>query len=153
MNYGAQIWGQNLNENVKRVIKVQDKSIRIINFANYQEPVSKLYQKSQILKFADSIKLNNYLYVHNSLNRKLPPCLQDNFQYLHDLHNHTTRNSEQHCVKLPKSYTLSYGIHSVNGQAARAWNYFQITFHKLNLHLLSRGCCKSKLTTSTLASY
>ena len=153
MNYGAQIWGQNLNENVKRVIKLQDKSIRIINFANYQEPVSKLYQKSKILKFADNIKLNNYLYVHDSLNRKLPPCLQDNFQYLHDLHKQTTRNSVQHCVKLPKSYTLSYGIHSIDGQAARAWNYFQITFHKLNLHLLSRGCCKSKLTTSTLASY
>ena len=63
----AQIWGQHHNNHVKRVIKLQDKSIRIINFAEYREPTLNLYKKSKILKFTDNITLNNYMYVHDSL--------------------------------------------------------------------------------------
>ena len=43
MNYGAQIWGQHMNQHVLRVIKLQNKAIRIMNFAQFQEPCSKLY--------------------------------------------------------------------------------------------------------------
>ena len=63
LNYGAQIWGQYHNCHIKRVTKLQDKAIRIINFAHFRESTSKLYKKSKILKFKDSITLNNYLYV------------------------------------------------------------------------------------------
>ena len=79
MNYGAHVWGQVSNSSVKRIIKLQDKSLRIINFANYHEPPSKLYQSSKILKFEDQIRLNGYFHVHDSINRKLPPSLQDKF--------------------------------------------------------------------------
>ena len=72
MNYGSQVWGQFMNEHVLRVIKLQDKAIRIINFAQPHEPCSKLYQKSQILKFQDNININNCTYTILST---------DNFQY------------------------------------------------------------------------
>ena len=36
--YGAQIWGQNHNIHVKWIIKLQEKAIRIINFAEYHDP-------------------------------------------------------------------------------------------------------------------
>ena len=153
MNYGAHVWGQYRTDNIKRVIKLQNKCLRIINFADFQEPSSKLYQKSRILKFEDHVWINNYLYVHDSINRRLPPCLQDKFQYIHECHHHQTRNSSQHCVKLPKSYTIAYGIHSITDQAARSWNYFQITYAKENLHLLSRGVSKQKLTRHILDTY
>ena len=35
LTYGAQIWNQHHNSHVKRIIKLQDKAIRIINFAEY----------------------------------------------------------------------------------------------------------------------
>ena len=153
MNYGAHVWGQYKSENIKRVIKLQDKCLRILNFADFHEPPSKLYKKSEILKFEDHVRVNNYLYVHDSINRRLPPCLNDKFQYIHECHNHQTRNSVQHCVKLPKSYTIAYGIHSITDQSARAWNYFQIINSKENLHILSRGVCKQKLTCNILKTY
>ena len=134
-------------------MKLQDKAIRIINFANYREPTSKLYQKSEILKFKDNITLNNYLYVHNSLNRRLPTALLDKFSYLHDSHQYFTRNSALQCVKLPTSRTLVYGIDSITGKSSRAWNYMQINCSSDNLHLLSRNACKKIIKQFYLDSY
>ena len=152
MNYGAHVWGQVSNGHVKRIMKLQDKSIRIINFAKYHEPTSKLYQTSNILKFEDQIKLSNYFHVHDSINRKLPPSLQDKFQYLHEIHTHKTKSSDQFCVKLPKTNTVSYGINSITGQAARSWNDLHLSMNK-NLHILSRAVCKHEITKFMFDTY
>ena len=152
MNYGAHVWGQVSNGHVKRIMKLQDKSIRIINFAKYHEPTSKLYQTSNILKFEDQIKLSNYFHVHDSINRKLPPSLQDKFQYLHEIHTHKTKSSDQFCVKLPKTNTVNYGINSITGQAARSWNDLHLSMNK-NLHILSRAVCKHEITKFMFETY
>ena len=152
MNYGSHVWGQVNNGYVKRIIKLQDKSIRIINFAKYHDPTSELYKKSSILKFQDQIRLNNYFHVHDSINRQLPPSLQENFHYLHDIHAHKTKSSDQFCVKLSKTHTITYGINSITGQAARSWNYFHSVVKK-NLHILSRPVCKQELIKFILNTY
>ena len=153
MNYGAQIWGQYMNQHVLRVVKLQNKAIRIMNFAQSQEPCSKLYQKSQILKFQDSINVTNYLYVHNSLNKRLPVALTDKFQYIHENHSIHTRHSAKQCIKLPIARTSQYGIYSIDGSSARTWNSYQITHHKSNLHLQSPYSCKKTLTQHLLSTY
>ena len=153
MNYGSQVWGQFMNEHVLRVIKLQDKAIRIINFAQPDEPCSKLYQKSQILKFQDNININNYLYVHNSIHRKLPVSLTDKFEYINDNHTQYTRQAVKQCIKLPPARTSAYGIYSIDGCSARVWNSYQVLHHKFNLHLLSPYSCKKKLSTYIFSTY
>ena len=143
LNYGAQIWGQCQHSHVKRIIKLQDRAIRIINFSQYREPTSALYKKSEVLKFKDIITLNNYLY--DNFKGLLPTALLNKFAYLHDSHDHNTHNASLHCVKLPVSRTLVYGIHSISGQAARAWNYLHIKCAQNNLHTRSRSVCKKLL--------
>ena len=152
MSYGAHVWGQSVNAHVKRIIKLQDKSIRLINFAKYNEPPSKLYRTSKILKFEDLTRINNYFHVHDSINRKLPPSLQDQFHYIHGNHAHQTKLSTQYCVKVPKSNTVTYGINSITGQAARSWNLFHMEIKK-NLHIMSRPVCKEEITKSIFNSY
>ena len=152
MTYGAHVWAQNPSQIIKRVMKLQDKSLRIINFANYHEPTSKLYAKSRILKFEDQIKLNNFLHVYDSINRITPPSLQDIFVYQNATHIHDTRTSAQSCVTLPKTHTLTFGIKSITGQAARAWNYFHMNSQK-NLNTLSRTVCKETILENILLSY
>ena len=158
MNYGAQIWGQHDNEHIKRVTKLQDRAIRYINFANYREPPSKLYRHSEIIKFKDNVKINNYLYAHNSLNRRLPTCLNNQFHYLENTTGKNTRsaevlNSKECLLELPKSRTNIYGIHSITDQSARIWNYMQITQSSFNLHKQSRNVCKQKLEDIYLKTY
>ena len=153
LTYAAQVWGQYHNNHIKRIIKLQNKAIRIINFADFRAPVPKLYQKLRILTFEDTIKVNNYLYVHNSMSRRLPLALRNNFKYLHDNHNHYTRSATDHCVCLPKYCTTIYGIHSITDQAARIWNHLQVNRASYNLHLLSREVCKVKLKAHFIQSY
>ena len=39
LTYGSQIWGQFQNKHIKRLAQLQNKAIRIINFASYQSAV------------------------------------------------------------------------------------------------------------------
>ena len=151
--YGAQLWGQHHNIHVKRILKLQEKAIRIINFAEYHEPTPNLFNISKILKFEDSIALKNYLFVHDSLKGGLPSAFKNKFEYLHDLHNHNTRNSTLYCVKLPKSRTVAYGINSITSQSGRSWNYFQVNCSSDKINLKSKGLCKKLITNFFLNRY
>ena len=122
--YGSQIWGNHHNIHINRLIKLQDKALRILNFANYRAPTLPLYKNSKILKFRDTITLTNFVFVHDSF-KDIHPHINNNFVYLQNLHDHNTRISSQYHVKLPKSNTLIYGINSITCPSARAWNYFQ----------------------------
>ena len=72
LTYGSQVWGQFQNQHVGRLQKIQNKAIRIINFSGYNDPVDPIYHKLKVLKLGDHVKLQNFLYVHNSLNNKVP---------------------------------------------------------------------------------
>ena len=65
LTYGAEIWAQFSNKHVSRLQRLQNKAIRRINFAKPDHPSSPLYQKSQILKLTDHVRLKNFLFVHN----------------------------------------------------------------------------------------
>ena len=93
------------------------------------------------------------MYVHASLTGCLPSVLTNNFDYLHEIHNHDTRTSALYCVKLPISRTLVYGIHSVNGQSVRSWNYLQTNCSASNLYLRHRGVCKQAIIQYFIDSY
>ena len=91
MTYSVQIWGQIESINVNRISKLQDKAIRIINFANFWNSRNPLYFKSKILKLSDRIKLQNFLYVYDSLKGNLPSVLNNNYRYIHNIHDYNTR--------------------------------------------------------------
>ena len=63
--YDSQIWGQS-NQCLKNG-KLQNKALRIINFKPLRYSVNSLYNKCEILKFGDSIKLSNFLYAHDNI--------------------------------------------------------------------------------------
>ena len=153
LTYGSLIWGQHKNVGTQRIMKLQNKSVRIINFANYYENSDKFYKNSRILKINDNITLQNFLYVHDSLNGALPKALNDKFTYIINQHDHNTRNSHQHHVKTPKINTQAYGINSISFQSSRTWNFFQNKFSDMKLHTKSRNFCKKIITNYFLSTY
>ena len=153
LTYGSQIWGQYVNRNVKRIIKIQNKALKIINFANYCAPTSILYKDSNILKFSDHVTLHNFLYVHDITTRRVPSPLEGTLAFSYDKHNHLTRHSIRNCVELPKSRTIEYGIHSITSQSARSWNSLQVTCFKQNSYISPRNVRKSKFKKYMIDSY
>ena len=158
LTYGCQIWGQHqfFRSNIRRITKLQNKALRIINFADFRAPSSPLYKISNVLKFTDLVSLKNFLYVFDSFSGKIPSSLRNIFSYIHLRHEHQTRISSQNCVNLPISRTLEYGINSINGQSARNWNFFQVNLFKHHNNTgkqLTRNKLKSLITSHFINSY
>ena len=153
MQYGCQIWGQKINSRVKRTVKLQNRAIRVINFKDYQHPTEKLYKDSKILKFQDHISLLNYLFVSDSLMDNLPKSLCKQFSNVHQIHSHPTKNSVNHCIALPKSRTIDYGIHSIMGQSCRNYNFLQINCNSQSIRTKSSYLKKDIITKYFLNSY
>ena len=122
LTYGSQIWGQNHNENIKRISRLQNRAIRIINFAGINESASILYKGSHILKFTDHVHLQNTIFTHESLNLKLPNVLNNIFTSTYNAHKYTTRNSLVSKLALPKVNTTIYGLKSIKYQSVKQWN-------------------------------
>ena len=52
--HGSQIWRRSY-QSVSKMVKLQNKALRIINFKPLRYSVNSLYNKCEILKFGDSI--------------------------------------------------------------------------------------------------
>ena len=66
--------------NIERVIKLQKKSIRIINNKGYNFHTDPLFKESNILTVGDQYKLNILTFMHEIKNMKLPLSFR-NFNY------------------------------------------------------------------------
>ena len=80
------VWAQNINT-VRRLIILQKKALRIMNFKNQIFNSSPLCPSNNILKFVDKITLENILFVSKSINSQVPSIFCDWFTFSGNLHN------------------------------------------------------------------
>ena len=108
--------------------------------------VNPLYSKCEILKFADNIKLSNFLFAHDSIKSNLPTSFCDK-------HPHTPRNQEVNQVNIPTVRTKTSGSNSIKSKSANVWNYLNKLFHSEQLIQQKRSFCKSLLTGYFIKGY
>ena len=153
MIYGSQIWGQFLNPSVKRIVNLQNKSIRIINFADFRAPVNIYYKDNNILKVTDIVKLNNFLLAHDHYHNNLPATFNNLFSYTKNIHSHNTRGSKQQQISLPKVNTQTYGINSIKYQSIKVWNSINKTLSRHELPISKKRHCKKIITKFIINNY
>ena len=56
MSYGCQIWGQGDKENLDKIVKLQNRALRTINFQGPRTETLPLYASNEILKLEDLIQ-------------------------------------------------------------------------------------------------
>ena len=79
LRYVCQIWGQDQSEEFKKIEKIQEKAIRIINFLPLNAPQLKNRCMKWILKLKDFIMLQNMLLVKDCLSENAPGSCNDKF--------------------------------------------------------------------------
>ena len=149
--YACQIWGQ--KETITRkLLHIQNKALRIINFKPYDHPADSLYHHNKILKITDYIKLLNCMLVKEILAGHSLSNFQGIFQLAANTHHHNTRHADKNTVALKQRQTHTYGTYSIEHQAASNWNTLQ---NLINIDLLQESYSKTKeiLTTHFLNSY
>ena len=153
LSYGSQIFGQIQNRHITRLQKLQDRSVRIINFGKYNDHRNLLYLKSKILKINDSIQLSNFLFVHDCNGNNIPSSLQNSFKLVSSVHNYNTRKALQHNMALPKIKTKVFGIMSIKYQSALIWNFLNTKLSDIKFYDKSRSFCKRYITDYFIQLY
>ena len=153
LTYGCIIWGQNLNSHIKRICKIQDKAVTVINFGKFNTDTLNLYITSKIIKFEDQIKLENFLYAHSSLKGNVPSPLKNIFFIRSDHCDLSTRGSTLTKLILPKVRTQNYGIFSIKYRATAYWNLLMGKIPDNKFIDLKRATVKEKIVNYFFENY
>ena len=112
LSYGCQIWSQNNNPHLNKIITLQKRAMRTIKFADFHAHSDPFFKELKVLKIQDFVKLQNCLFVHDFLNKKLPDCFENYFQTLSDVHTKSTKARDLGCLFIPHFSTSKFGIKS-----------------------------------------
>ena len=111
LSYGCLVWGFANRSALKRLYRIQKRTLRIITFSDFHAPTSNLFEQTRILKLDDIIELNRYLFMYDWNNGQLPYCLRSLMSARTLPKN--TRNSGLRKLHVPKTYTVKYGDRSL----------------------------------------
>ena len=150
--YGCQIWGPDQNEEFKKIEKLQEKAIRIINFLPLNAPVAKQIYEMNILKLKDFIMPQNILFVKDCLSEYALGSFNHKFHPSKVPLNHTTRSSSIYQPKVNNFKTERYGRKSIVNKCTLDWNNLQKIL-KQNFQTMKRSDLKSNIKNYFLEQY
>ena len=153
LTYASTIWGQSNNKQYRRIEAIQNKTVKIISFANHYDSPSLSYKNLRILKLRDHVRLHNFLFAHDCFNKHLPPALNDSLVLVSNIHNYDTRASRRKNVFLPSVRTSTFGLKSILFQSGTEWNNYINKFNHIDFHQKGRSFCKQKLVEFFLDRY
>ena len=152
LSYCCLIWAQNCST-IQRIVILQKKAIRIINFQPRNSHTSHLFKQSSILKFQDKICLENILFISKSLNNLSPSVFNTWFSFSSDQHNYETSSSTQGNLTKLFYKTNKYGKYSIIVSAVELWNKIQKQLKNMLLKDLPQNKNKTVVSNFYFKSY
>ena len=150
LTYGSQLWGQH-NRIVSKLQKLQNKALRIMTFSPYRAKATPLFKQYNILKIADYISLQNFLFAYDSIKNNLPASIRGQLSRVE-----TERNPRTVIFyKLSRivTKTILYGTNCIKSKSVDVWNFINEKLYNLKLHQKSRTLCKINVTKFLLDRY
>ena len=165
--YGSQVWTPKLISVTEKISRLQKAAMRIMTFSEFRAHSEPLFKKLEILKFTDSIAVNNCSFVHDYFNGKLPRSFTNTFLRTDNLYEYSTRQAASGQLYIPRYKTSTYGLKCIYKRCINSWNHFSaelniknrennINIQEIkNIDLLeySRTILKDKLTKHILSTY
>ena len=146
------VWAQNCST-IQRIVILQKKTVRIINSQPRNSHTSPLFKQSSMIKFQDSICLENNLFVSKSLNNLSPAVFNTWFSFSSDQNNNETSSSTQGNLTKLFYKTNRYGKYSITVSAVESWNKIQKQLKNMLLKDLSPNKIKTVVSNFYLKSY
>ena len=152
LSYCCLVRAQNFGT-IQRIVILQKKAIRIINFQPRNFHKSPLFKQNSILKFQDKICLEKILFVSKSLNNLSPSIFNTWFSFFSDQHNYESSSSMQGNLMKVFYKTNRYGKYSITVSAVESLNKIQKQLKNMLLKYLSPYEIKTIVTNFYLKSY
>ena len=124
LSYCCLVWAQ-YRSTIQRILILQIKAGRIINFQPRNSHTSPLFKQNFISKFQGKICLENVLFVSKSLNNLIPSVFSTWFSFSSDQHNYEASSSTQGNLTKLFYTTNRYGKYSITVSAVESWNKIQ----------------------------
>ena len=124
LSYCCLVWAQNCST-IQRIVILQKKAVKIINFQPRNCHTSPLFKQSSILKFQDKICLENILFVSKSFNNLSPSVFNTWFSFSSDQHNYESSSSTQGNLTKLCYKKNSYEKYSITVSVVESWNKIQ----------------------------
>ena len=152
LSYCCLVWAQNCST-IQRIVILQKKAVRIINFQPRNSHSSPLFKQSSILIFQDKIFLGNILFVSKFFNNLSPSVFNTCFSFSSDQHNYETSSSTQGNLRKIFYKTNWYVKYSITVSAVESWSKIQKQLKNILLKDLSPIKIKTVVTNFYSKSY
>ena len=124
LSYCSPVWAQNCNT-IQRMVILQKKAVRIINFQLWNSDICPLFKQTSILKFQDTICSENILFVGRFVNNLSLLVFNTWFSFSSNQHNYETSGSIQGNLIKRFYKTNRYGKYLITASAVESWNKIQ----------------------------
>ena len=150
LSYCCLVWAHN-RSTIQRILILQKKAVRIINFQPRNSHTSPLFKLNFILKFQDKICLENVLFVSKSLNNLTPSVFKHGLVFP-QINYETSSSAQGNLTKLFYK-TNRYGKYSITISAVESWNKIQKQLKDMLLKDLSPRKIKTIVSNFYFKSY
>lgn len=128
INYCLIVWGSNYEANLKPVITVQKRAIRLISGAGRISHTSPLFRELRLLKLADLLNYQLLLILHDYLFGRLPDVISINFKLQQQARlSRITRHFDEQIISYDGHLVPNYRLHNYRlfcafCKAPKIWN-------------------------------
>ena len=149
MTYGLLLWGSAHKSKIKalEILQIlQNRAIRTIAKAKYNDHFAPIYKKLDILKISDlyALQLNIFMYKYNK--NCHPNALNNIFTSNSDIHSHNTRHCQDQHIAMRRLHSTSK---SFICQGPEMWNKIPVSVKNAK----SVNSCKSNLKKIYMSKY
>ena len=92
-----------------------------MNFCPPWTSATPLFKICEILKLADNISLQDFMYIRDNLKGNLPLSLTGDFSFVNTVNN--TRREMYHQLDKLRTRTITYGTNSIKSRSVEIWNF------------------------------
>ena len=120
--YGAQVWTPKLLSVTDKISRLQKSAMRIMTFSDYKAHSEPLFKQVEILKFMDSLSIQNCVFVYDYLHGNLPNSFTETFKRIEDSHGTQTRQACTGMLTTPFYKSTEFGLKCIYKKCINSWN-------------------------------
>ena len=102
-----------------------------MTFSDFQAHSEPLFKQLNILKFKDSVILQNCLFVYDYFGGNLPSSFVSTFSRVDETHQTGTRSAETGLLSIPRYNSTTFGLKSIYKNCINSWNKMTTEINKI----------------------
>ena len=103
-----------------------------MNFAPFNAHTTPLFKNCNILKFADIINVESFIFINNCFNKDSFSIYKENFKSVSTAHSYSTRLARNDLLFVPSYNTVRFSRKSIIHSTTIPWNYLQDKLSEYN---------------------